>query len=335
MKIKRLSAVVMIAVIALASVLGQAVGEKNFLEPEQTDVKVIALKGPTGMGLSKLMSESNQGNTGSNKYEFTLAGAIDEVTARLLKGEVDLAAVPANLASVLYNKTQGKIEVVAINTLGVIYIVEKGNAVHSVADLKGKTIFASGKGATPEYGLNYILSANGIDPIKDVDIQFKSEHAECVAALAASPSGIAMLPEPFVTTSQMKNPDIHVVLDLTEEWDKLQKGTDSPSAMITGVIVGTRDFLENNPEAVSLFLDQYRESVEYVNENVSEAAKIIGGYGIVPQAVAEKAIVNCNIVFIEGNMMKSQLGGYLAELFRQNPAAVGGKLPDDGFYYSR
>ncbi|MGX8677488.1 MAG: ABC transporter substrate-binding protein [Sphaerochaetaceae bacterium] len=335
MKNRRVMAIAAVALIAVAMAFAQAAGEKNLMEPEQTQISVIALKGPTGMGLSKLISDSDAGQTGANSYEFTLAGAVDEVTAHLIKGDVDIAAVPANLASVLYSKTNGKVEVVAINTLGVIYIVEKGNSIKSVADLKGKTIYASGKGATPEYALNYILSANGIDPVKDVDIQFKSEHAECVAAITAADSGIAMLPEPFVTTSQMKNPAIHTVLDLTEEWDKLQDGKENPSAMVTGVIVGTKDFLESNPEAVSLFLDQYKESVDFVNGKVEEAAKIIGNYGIVAEQVALKAIPNCNIVFIEGKEMKTKLSGYLAELYRQNPAAVGGKLPDDAFYYSR
>lgn len=334
MSIKKLLAAALILIAAALPVFTQALNEQQTQTPETT-IKVMALNGPTGMGLSKLISENEAGQTGSNHYDFNLVGAADEITARLVKGEVDIAAVPANLASVLYNKTQGKLEVLAVNTLGVIYIVEKGDSIHSVADLRGKTIYASGKGATPEYALNYILQANGIDPVKDVDIQFKSEHAECVSALATSESGIAMLPEPFVTTSQTRNPDIHVVLDLTEEWDKLQAGAPEASSMITGVIVGTRDFIENNPEALSLFLDQYKASVDYVNANPSEAAKLIGNYGIVAEAVAEKAIPNCNIVFIEGSEMKNRLSGYLNQLYKQNPAAVGGKLPDDDFYFSR
>lgn len=341
-------ALMLVGIMGIGVVLAQAAGESNLMSAEAaavkesvdtteavTEVRVMALKGPTGMGLSKLMADNDAGLTGSNHYDFVLAGAVDEVTAAIVKGDVDLAAVPANLASVLYNKTQGRIQVVAINTLGVIYIVEKGDSVHSIADLRGKTIFASGKGATPEYGLNYILMANGIDPVRDVDIQFKSEHAECVAAISAAPNGIAMLPEPFVTTSQMKNPDIHVVIDMTEEWEKLQAGSAEPSAMITGVIVGMRAFLEENPEAAGLFMDQYKASVDFVNGNVREAARIIGEKSIVPEAVAAKAIPNSNIVFIEGSEMRSKLNGYLGELFKQNPASVGGKLPDDAFYFSR
>lgn len=330
MRIKRIMAVFAIAAVVLGALCAQAAGERNVLETPEP-VRVVALKGPTGMGLSKLARDAEEGLAGA--YQFTIAGAIDEVTARLLKGEADIAALPANLASVLYNKTEGKIKVLAINTLGVIYIVENGDTIHSVEDLRGRTIYASGKGATPEYGLNYVLEANGIDPAADLDLRFKSEHAECVAALAADPDGIAMLPEPFVTTARLKNPSIRVALDLTEEWDKLQAGQESPSAMVTGVVVATSDFLARRPGAARLFLEQYQASVEYVNSNVADAAAIIGGLGIVPEKVASLAIPSCNIVFIAGQEMEEKLGGYLAELARQNPKAVGGRLPDEGFYY--
>jgi NitT/TauT family transport system substrate-binding protein len=239
------------------------------------------------------------------------------------------------VASVLYNNTDGDVEVLAINTLGVLYIVESGNSVESVADLKGKTIYASGKGATPEYALNYILSENSIDPEKDVTIEWKSEHAECLAALMAEDNAIAMLPQPFVTTAQTKSDNINVVLDLTEEWDKLQEGSDSPSALLTGVVVARTQFIEENPDVVSAFLDHYKESVDFVNSNTDEAAELIGGYDIVTAEIAKKALPACNITFIEGDQMKEKLSGYLNVLFEQNASAVGGALPNDDFYYSR
>jgi NitT/TauT family transport system substrate-binding protein len=301
-----------------------------------TPVRVMALKGPTAMGLVELIDESESGAVNGNDYEFTIAASADEVTPKLVQGETDIAAVPANLASVLYNNTDGQIRVLAINTLGVIYIVDTGDTVHSVTDLKGKTIYASGKGATPEYALNYILTKNGIDPEKDVTIEWKSEHAECVAALAASEDeGIALLPQPFVTTAQIKNDRIRIALDLTQEWDKLQKDEETPSALLTGVIVARADFIEEHPEAVSAFMDSYKKSVDYVNGNVEEAAKLIEKFDIVPAAVAQKALPYCNITFIEGAEMKDKLSGYLSVLLEQNEKSVGGEIPADDFYYER
>ncbi len=296
-------------------------------------IRVGALKGPTAMGMVKLMDDAEAGNT-ANQYEFTIAAAIDEITPKIVQGQFDIAAMPANVSSVLYNNTDGAVSVLAVNTLGVIYIVETGESVQSAADLKGKTIYASGKGATPEYALNYVLKQNGIDPEKDVTIEYKSEHAECAAALAEAENGIAMLPQPFVTTAQVKNDKIRIALDMTEEWEKVQTGEDK-SALITGVVVVRNEFLQAHPEAVAAFMDEYKASTEYVTANVEEAAALIEKYDIVPAAVAQKALPYCNITFIEGQDMKTQLGGYLNTLFEQNADAVGGTLPDEGFYYLR
>ena len=222
----------------------------------------------------------------------------------------------------------------AINTLGVLYMVESGDTIHSVEDLRGKTIYASGKGATPEYALNYILEQNGIDPAKDVTIEWKSEHSECVAALNASENAIAMLPQPFVTTAQSKNSNLRVALDLTEEWDKLQENAESPSTLVTGVVVARTEFIEQNPQAVEDFLKHYQESVDYVNKSVNEGAALVGKYDIVTEAVAQKAIPECNITFISGNEMKEKLSGYLSVLNDQNAKSIGGKLPADDFYYN-
>lgn len=302
---------------------------------EGTAVRVMALKGPTAMGMVKLMDTAEAGPVNGNAYEFTIAASADEVTPKLVQGEADIAAVPANLASVLYNNTEGKIQVLAVNTLGVLYIVESGDTVQTAADLKGKTIYASGKGSTPEYALNYILSSNGIDPEKDVTIEWKSEHSECVAALSSEEGGIAMLPQPFVTTAQAKNDKIRIALDLTKEWDALQADAENPSALITGVVAVRADFAAENPEAVSAFLDSYKESVDFVNGSAGDAAALIEKYDIVPAAVAVKALPYCNITFIEGSEMKEKLSGYLNVLFEQNPKAVGGALPADTFYFSR
>lgn len=201
------------------------------------DMNVTALKGPTAMGMVKFMNDCEEETITDNNYNFSIAASIDEVTPKIVQGEIDIAAVPANVASVLYNNTEGGVKVLAINTLGVLYMVESGDTIHSAEDLRGKTIYASGKGATPEYALNYILEQNGIDPAKDVTIEWKSEHSECVAALNASENAIAMLPQPFVTTAQSKNSNLRVALDLTEEWDKLQENAESPSTLVTGVVL--------------------------------------------------------------------------------------------------
>lgn len=291
--------------------------------------RIAALKGPTAMGLVKLMSDVPSSVNGP-LYDFTLAGSADEVTPALIKGELDMACVPANLAAVLYNKTEGAVQVLAVNTLGVLYIVENGESVQSLADLKGKTVVAAGKGSTPEYALRYLLSENGIDPDADVTLDWKSEHSECVAALASGQASIALLPQPFVTVAQSKLEGLRMALDLTAEWDKLDNG----STLITGVIVARRDFVEAHPAAVSSFLTAYAASVDWVNANVSDAAALIGEYGIVDAAVAEKALPYCNIVCITGAELLEKLPGYLYVLCNADPAAVGGAMPDNSFYFA-
>ena len=292
---------------------------------------VAALKGPTAMGMVKMMSDDAASD--SPLYDFNIYASADEITPKLVQGELDIAAVPANLASVLYNNTEGQVQVLAINTLGVLYIVEDGDTVQSVEDLKGKTIFASGKGSTPEYALNYMLTQNGIDPETDVTIEWKSEHSECVASLAATENAIAMLPQPFVTTAQTQNENLRVALDMTEEWEKLASESGSDATLITGVVVARKDFVEQNPQLVSVFLSLYEKSVTYANEEVEGAAKLIGEYDIVPEAVAQKALPECNITFIAGDEMQAKLSAYLQTLMDQNPKAVGGQLPADDFYY--
>lgn len=299
---------------------------------EKIDINIASLKGPTTMGMVKLMSDSEAGTT-KNNYKVEMSGSADEIVPKIVKGEIDMAAVPCNLASVLYNKTEGGIKVAAINTLGVLYIVENGNEINSIEDLKGKTIYSTGKETTPEYVLNYVLKENGIDKDKDLTIEYKSEATEVAAILAEDKTAIAMLPQPFVTTAQSKNENLRVALDMTKEWDKLQG--DKGSALVTGVVVVRNEFLENNKEAVDKFLEEYKASTEYVNSNLEEASSLIEKYNIVPAAVAKKAVPNCNITFVSGEEMKEKVSGYLNVLFEQNPKSVGGKLPEDNFYYSK
>ena len=299
----------------------------------EDSVNVLALKGPTAMGMVSLMDQADQGEITEETYDFQIVASPDEVSPAIAQGTADIAAVPANLASVLYQKTNGGVQVLTINTLGVLYLVENGDQVQSVSDLKGKTIYASGKGATPEYALNYILKENGLTPGEDVQIEWKSEHAECVAALAEHEDAAALLPQPFVTTAQSKNDSLRVVLDLTEEWDKIQKDNGGNSSLVTGVTVVRTEFAQEHPEIVEDFMERYQESVSYVNEHIEEAAKLIGDYDIVSEEIAKKALPECNIVYIDGAEMKEKLSGYLEVLEQENPQAVGGALPADEFYY--
>ena len=299
----------------------------------EDSVNVLALKGPTAMGMVSLMDQADQGEITEETYDFQIVASPDEVSPAIAQGTADIAAVPANLASVLYQKTNGGVQVLTINTLGVLYLVENGDQVQSVSDLKGKTIYASGKGATPEYALNYILKENGLTPGEDVQIEWKSEHAECVAALAEHEDAAALLPQPFVTTAQSKNDSLRVALDLTEEWDKIQKDNGGNSSLVTGVTVVRTEFAQEHPEIVEDFMERYQESVTFVNDHTEEAAKLIGDYDIVPEEIAKKALPECNIVYIDGAEMKEKLSGYLEVLEQENPQAVGGALPADEFYY--
>ena len=236
--------------------------------------------------------------------------------------------MPANLAATLYQQTEGEVVTLGINTLGVLYIVENGNAVQSLADLEGKTMVASGKDSTPEYALRYLLEENGVDPDTGVVIDWKNEHSECVSALASGAATIALLPQPFVTVAESKMPELRTALDLTEQWDALDNG----SALITGVVVARRDVVEAHPQAVERFLEQYAASVDWVNANTADAAALIGEYGIVDAAVAEKALPACNIVCITGSEMKEKLSGYLQVLCDASADSVGGARPGDDFY---
>ncbi|MGL6197700.1 MAG: ABC transporter substrate-binding protein [Lachnospiraceae bacterium] len=304
-------------------------GTETTTESTSEAIKVAALNGPTAMGMVQMMDSDL--NPSAADYDFTIATAIDEVTASIVKGEFDIAAVPANVASVLYNKTEGGIQVLAINTLGVLYMIEKGEVIQSVEDLRGKTIYTTGKGATPEYALNYILQANGLTVGTDVTVEFKSESAECIAVMAEQEDAIAMLPQPFVTSAMVQDEAIRIALNMTEEWDKVSED----SSLLTGVVIARTEFAETNQDKVDDFMDQYQASVDYVNSNTEDAADLIEANDIVAAAVAQKALPYCNITFIEGTDMQSKLSGYLNVLYEQNPESVGGNLPNEDFYYQR
>ena len=298
------------------------------------NINIATLQGPTGMGMVKLMADNDAG-TSANKYTFTMTGAPEDIVGKLTSGEVDIAAAPTNLAATLYNKTSGGVQIAALNTLGVLYIVEKGDTIKSVADLAGKTIIASGQGSTPEYILNYILKANGI--ADKVTVTYKTEHTEVATLVASGQADIAMLPEPFVTSTLMKAQGARVALDLTEEFSKANKLLGREESVISmGCLVVRKDFAQKNKEALDAFLKEYEASAKYANENLDDTAALIVKYGIMASAdAAKKALPNCHIVYVGGDEMRSTLPGFLNVLFEANPASVGGKLPGDDFYYNK
>lgn len=295
---------------------------------EKVTVRLAGMKGPTSIGLVGILENDANGQS-KNEYEFTLAGAADEITPLLIQGKLDIAAVPANLASVLYNKTEGKIKLLAVNNLGVLYIVATGETIDSVDDLKGKTVYATGKGTTPEFTLRNILTKNNIDPDNDLTIEFKAEATEVVAAVSKSENAVAMLPQPYVTVACNKVEGLSVALDLNEEWGKVSDGS-----IVTGVIVVRDEFAKQNPEAVKKFLEEYKASIDAVNADAAAMAKLVVKHGIFDnEGVIAKAIPACNIKYIAGADLKKPVGDYLSVLFAQNPQSVGGKLPEDDFYY--
>ena len=297
---------------------------------EPVTVRIGALKGATTIGMVKLIDDIEHGIT-ANRYEFTMAAAADELTPKLLRGELDVLALPVNAAANLYNKSNGAVKIAAVNTLGVIYIVEKGGeSIGSISDLAGKTIFATGKGNTPEFALRYLLEQNGLEMDKDVTMEWRSEPSEVVATMATMENAVAMLPQPFVTVAGMQLNDLRIALDLTKEWDSLDNG----STFITAGLAVRSQFADQYPDALRAFLKEYAASTEFVNANPSEAAAVVETLGIVAKAaVAEKAIPYCNIVCITGDEMKNILPGYLQVLYDLKPESVGGALPGDDFYW--
>jgi hypothetical protein len=292
-------------------------------------LRIAGLKGPTTMGLVNLLS-MEQAGTAAMDYDLQLYGAADEIVPLLIKGELDMAAIPANLAATLYQKTNGGIQAVAVNTLGVLYVVEQGDTVHSMADLKGRTILSTGKGTTPEYVLRYLLTANGLDPDKDVDIQYYSEATEVTAQMASTQDAIAVLPQPYVTAAGLKDDTLRVALDLTAEWDKV-----ADTQLITGVTVVRKAYAEEHPDVVAAFLADYAQSVNTANTDLDGTAALCEEQGVVAKAaIAKKALPNCNIVCLTGEELKADVSGYLQVLYDADPAAVGGTLPGEDFYWA-
>ncbi|MBQ6321691.1 MAG: ABC transporter substrate-binding protein [Lachnospiraceae bacterium] len=331
---KKLLAMLLTLVLLLpATVVYAEQATEGDASAETVTIRLGGLKGPTSMGMVKLLQDAQDG-VSLGSYEFTMAGSADELTPLFLKGDLDILAVPANLGAVLYSKSEGAAQMLAINTLGVIYICENGGeTVNSLADLKGKTVYATGKGSTPEYVLAYLLSENGLEMGTDVTVEWKSEPTEVVAQMKAEESSgestVAMLPQPFVTVAGTQLEAFRVAVDLTQEWKNLDNG----SQLVTAGLIIRKAFAEEHPDEVAQFLEEYSASTQYVNENVEDAAALIEAFDIVKAPIAQKAIPFCNIVCITGTEMKQMLEGYFQVLFDREPSAVGGSMPGEDFYY--
>lgn len=298
-------------------------------EEKSGTVRIAAMRGPTALGLLQLMDAQYQGTT-RNYYTFELLGMPDQVPPLFVRGDIDIAVVPSNLASILYNQLDGDIQALAIVTLGVLHIVDTTGEINSVADLEGRTVFVSGQGAMPEFALNYVLTQNGLTPHADVNIDFRAEHTEIAALLGAGYAEIALLPEPFVSTVLAQIDGLRIALDLTEEWDRVQQDY----GLIMSVVVGRRSFLEENPEIVAILLEEYAASVGFVTTNVSAAAQLAAQFEIIPNAaIAETALPRTHITFLNGQTMKQNLMGFYNVLYSQEPRSIGGRLPDENFFY--
>ncbi len=312
-------------ILAMSTLLFVCAGCSLKKDGDKYSLTVGTIKGPTGMGMAKIIND----NEADNKYEISLFSDATEISSKLLGKQLDVAAVPVNLAAIVNKKTEGAYLIAAINTLGVLYVIENGNTITSLSDIEGKTIHAYGQGATPEYMLNYILSENGLSG--KVTVQWYPDPATLSSLAAAGEVDIVMLPEPQITAAMNKSSSLRVALDITAEWDKI-----SDRDAVQGCIVIKKETIQKHPELINQFLNDYKASVKFVNENIDEASVMIADAGIVPAApVAEKAIPRCNIVFIEGEDMISTLNAFYAVLFAANPASIGGTMPNESIYYKR
>lgn len=324
--------------LALVLVLGLAAcgtADNNSSTPakvELNETNIYVLSGPTGIGAANLKDKADKNET-EGKYNITIVAEPTEVVAKISKGEADIAALATNLASNIYNKTQGKVTVLAVNTLGVLNVVTPaGVEVKSLEDLKGKKIYTTGQGSNPEYIINHLLEKNNIDKEKDLTLEFKAEGTELLSVWATDPEAVIIAPQPVATALTVQHQGSQIAIDLTDEWDKVNED----SALMMGCIIVRNEFLENNKATVEKFLEEYKASIETANKEIEKTAALCETYGIVAKApIAKKAIPNCNLCFIDGEEMKTKLSGYLKVLFEADNKAVGGKLPGDDFYYAK
>ena len=334
---KHIKSIISLLLVLTMALSLTACGTQADTEPQQPDdtpapaeVNLYVLSGPTGIGAMNLWAAADAGET-QNTYHITMPGANDEVVAAISNGDADIAAVATNLAATLYNKTSGGVTVLAVNTLGVLSLLGSGQEIASIADLAGKTIYAPGQGANPEYILRYVLTGNGLDPDKDVTIRFVGEGSELLTVWQTDPEAVIMAPQPVATSILMQNENARTLFNMTDEWDRVSGGD---STLMMGCVIVRNEFLQENPGAVALFLQEYAASIEKAQSDVEGTAALCEQYGLIPKAaLAQKAIPSCGLTFVTGAEMKSALSGYLQVMFDADPKSVGGAMPGDDFYY--
>ena len=296
---------------------------------KKAEVNIYVLSGPTGIGAMHLWEQSEADEKG---YRFTMAGSNEEIVAALSNGTADIACVATNLAATLYNKTDGGVTCLAVNTLGVLHLLTLGEPPESLAELKGKTVYLPGQGANPEYILRYVLTGNGLAE-DDVTFSFVGESGELLNVWQSEPEAVILAPQPMATSllTRYAAQGAAEAFDMTEEWDRI---SDGESTLMMGCVVARTDFCEEAPRTVERFLTAYRASIEAARSDVAGTAALCEKYGLLPQAaLAERAIPSCGVTFVGGEEMRTQLGGYLRVMFDADPKSVGGKLPEDDFYY--
>ena len=295
----------------------------------ETPINIMVLNGTTGFGMAKLISDTNAGTAALN-YNFSIESDASNITAALINGSADIAALPTNAASVLYNKTQGEVQLLALNTLGVLYVVtDDSESITSFADLKGKTVYAPAQ--NPTFIFSYLCEQNGLKVGEDIIIDNSyAQPADLRTAVAAGEVSIAVLPEPMLTIAKSSNSSLITALDLTEEWDKVSE----PGSLVQGCVVVRKEFAESHPNEVAAFLTEYEASIMYLSEDGADVAGTIERSGVFAKgAVAAKALPNCNICFIAGEDMKAPMSAFLNIMFETQPASIGGSVPNDDFYY--
>lgn len=317
----------LLVIILLLGLLAGCTTEESAGQP--IDVTIAGLKGPTSIGMIKMFDKvSLQGD----KYnvEYIAEGAPDSLTGKIINGDIQISSLPINLASVLYNKTQGKVQLLAVNTIGNLYIVGSED-LDSIEDLDGKTLGMSAKGSTPDYAMNYILKENGLEGKTELD--YAHDHASLAQTVIAEDTKFALLPQPFVTQTMMKNENVKMLIDLNEAWGH---ATNESSELYTGCIVVNKEFAENNPDFIRDFLKEYEESVNWVLANPKDASLLVEKHEVMPSAqLVEKAIPYCGITFQKARDAKEGLNAFYKILFDSNPASIGGKMPDDEFYFTK